>query len=58
MPLDPGVKIIQEWVVDHAQYRTFLVYQPERDGNEWEAMDKVGRSWASVRRIVTANTVE
>ena len=44
MPFDPGVKIIQERVVDHAQNRTFLVYQPERDGDEGEAMDKVGRS--------------
>lgn len=49
MTFDPGVKVIEEGVVDHAQHRAFLVYQPERDGDEGEPMDKIRCSWVHVR---------
>ena len=55
MSFDPSVQVIQEWIVDHAQHWTFLVDQPERDGDERETMDKVGCPWLHVRSAAAAN---
>ena len=41
MPLNPGVQVIQEGVVYHTQHGTFFVYQPERNSDKGEPVDKI-----------------
>jgi len=57
MSFDPRVEVIQEGVVYHTQHRTFLVYQPERDGDEGEPVNKVRRSYLHVRKAVAECTI-
>lgn len=56
MSFDPGVHVIQEGVVDHTQYRVFLVNQSERDGDEGESMNEIGCSWVHVRWATATST--